>query len=181
MSGEKNKPVIGITMGDPASIGPEITLKALSDRIVYEVCRPLVIGDAACMEKARDFIPGMDIRIRPVSEVSEARFEWGTIDVLDMKNADMDRIEIGKISGEAGEAAFQYVDKVIALAMDGQIDATVTNAFSKEAVNLAGHHYSGHTEIYADKTGTKKIHHDAGLPKCQGRPCVHPLFPAPGL
>ena len=67
MSGEKNKPVIGITMGDPASIGPEITLKALSDRIVYEVCRPLVIGDAACMEKARDFIPGMDIRIRPVS------------------------------------------------------------------------------------------------------------------
>ena len=46
MSGEKNKPVIGITMGDPASIGPEITLKALSDRIVYEVCRPLVIGDA---------------------------------------------------------------------------------------------------------------------------------------
>ena len=133
MSGEKNKPVIGITMGDPASIGPEITLKALSDRIVYEVCRPLVIGDAACMEKARDFIPGMDIRIRPVSEVSEARFEWGTIDVLDMKNADMDRIEIGKISGEAGEAAFQYVDKVIALAMDGQIDATVTNAFSKEA------------------------------------------------
>ena len=156
MSGEKNKPVIGITMGDPASIGPEITLKALSDRIVYEVCRPLVIGDAACMEKARDFIPGMDIRIRPVSEVSEARFEWGTIDVLDMKNADMDRIEIGKISGEAGEAAFQYVDKVIALAMDGQIDATVTNAFSKEAVNLAGHHYSGHTEIYADKTGTKK-------------------------
>lgn len=153
---EENKlPIIGITMGDPASIGPEITLKALSSRDIYEKCRPLVIGDAACMEKARTFIPGMKIKIRPISDVAEAGFEWGTVDVLDLENVDMDRIQMGEISAEAGEAAFQYVDQVIRLALDGRLDATVTNAFSKEAVNLAGHHYSGHTEIYADKTDTK--------------------------
>ena len=56
----------------------------------------------------------------------------------------------GQVSAMCGDAAFRYVEKVIELAMDGQVDATVTNAFNKEAVNLAGHHYSGHTEIYAD-------------------------------
>lgn len=150
------KLIIGITMGDPASIGPEITVKALADKSVYEQCNPIVIGDAAVMEEAVKIVGKAGINIHAVTEVKEALFTYGTIDVLDMKLVDLNKLERGKVSVMAGEAAFQYVKKVIELAMAGQVDGTVTNAFNKEAINLAGHHYSGHTEIYADMTGTKK-------------------------
>ncbi len=149
------KPILGITMGDPASIGPEITVKALSDPAVYEKCAPIIIGDAAVMEEAVKIV-GKDVKINAVSDVKEAKFEFGTIDVYDMKLVDMDKLERGVVSAMAGNAAFQYVKKVIELAMNHEVDATVTNALNKEAMNLAGHHYSGHTEIYAEYTGTKK-------------------------
>lgn len=149
------KPILGITMGDPASIGPEITVKALSDPAIYEKCSPIIIGDAAVMEAAAGIV-GKDVKINAVSDVKEAKFEFGTIDVYDMKLVDMDKLERGVVSDMAGNAAFQYVKKVIELAMNHEVDATVTNALNKEAMNLAGHHYSGHTEIYAEYTGTKK-------------------------
>ena len=149
--------IIGITMGDPASIGPEITAKALSDPAVYERCRPLVVGDAAVMEEALK-LTGLShkLKIHKIGDVSEAQYEYGVIDVYDMGMVDMKELKRGEVSAMAGNAAFRYVKKVIELAMDKQVDATVTNALNKEAMNLAGHHYSGHTEIYADYTGTKK-------------------------
>ena len=149
------KPILGITMGDPASIGPEITVKALSDPAIYEKCSPIIIGDAAVMEAAVGIV-GKNVKINAVSDVKEAKFEFGTIDVYDMKLVNMDKLERGVVSAMAGNAAFQYVKKVIELAMNHEVDATVTNALNKEAMNLAGHHYSGHTEIYAEYTGTKK-------------------------
>ena len=151
----KNRLILGITMGDPASIGPEITVKALSDPETYEKCSPLVIGDAAVMEEAVKIV-GKNVKIHTVHNVQEALFTYGTIDVYDMGLVDMDKLERGVVSAMAGHAAFEYVRKVIELAMNNEIDATVTNALNKEAMNLAGHHYSGHTEIYADYTGTKK-------------------------
>ncbi len=150
-----NRPIIGITMGDPASIGPEITIKALKHKKIYEACRPIVIGDAIMLQQGKELLGLPDVTINPVQRVSDAVFQYGTIDVLDMGLAKED-INIGKVSRMAGEAAFQYVKKVIELAMKGEIDATVTNALNKEAINLAGHHYSGHTEIYAELTGAKK-------------------------
>ncbi len=152
----QKKVTVGITMGDPASIGPEITVKTLANADIYKNCNPLVIGEAAAMEQAVKITGLEEIKIHAVSSVGEAVFQPGTIDVYDMGLVDMSVLELGKVSRKAGEAAFQYVVKVIELAMAGEIDATVTNAFNKEAVNLAGHHYSGHTEIYAEYTGTKK-------------------------
>lgn len=149
------RPIIGITMGDPASIGPEITIKALADRTVYDKCRPIVVGDACMLEKAKLIVGHPELVIHPVGDVADAGFEFGTIDIIDMKLVDAAALPIGRVSKEAGDAAFKYVVKDIGLAMDGKVDATVTNAFNKEAVNLAGHHYSGHTEIYADYTKTK--------------------------
>ena len=96
------------------------------------------------------------LKIHKIGDVSEALYEYGSIDVYDMGMVDMKELKRGEVSAMAGNAAFQYVKKVIELAMDKQVDATVTNALNKEAMNLAGHHYSGHTEIYADYTGTKK-------------------------
>ena len=149
------KPIIGITMGDPASIGPEISVKALTDPKVLDMCDPLIIGDAAVMEDAVKVVCPGQVQIRAVKSVGEAVFEPGVINVYDMGLVDMDRLEYGKVSAMCGEAAFRYVEKVIALAMDGEIDATVTNALNKAAINLAGHHFAGHTEIYAHFTGTK--------------------------
>ena len=152
-----NRPIIGITMGDPAGNGSELSVKALANPEVYEQCRPIIIGDANCMEQAVRIV-GKEgqIKIHPVHEVKDAIFEYGTIDVYDMGLVDMEKHVFGKVSKMCGEAAFQYVVKVIDLAMKGEIDATVTNALNKEAINMAGHHYSGHTEIYADYTHTSK-------------------------
>lgn len=149
------KPIIGITMGDPASIGPEITLKLFSDPQLFDRCRPVVIGDASVLEAAKAYTGLVHLRIHPIREVKDAYYQRDTIDVIDMQQVDLTRLKIGEISEMAGNAAFVYVKKVIELAMDGQVDATVTNALSKEAINLAGHHFAGHTEIYAHYTGTK--------------------------
>ena len=149
-------PIIGITMGDPASIGPEISLKALNKKEVYEKCRPIIIGYSSFIEKAKEYTELNNLKINSISKVSDALFEHGTIDVYDMNLVNTNDLELGKVSSAAGNAAFQYVKKVIELAMNNEINATVTNALNKEAINVAGHHFSGHTEIYAHYTDTKK-------------------------
>ena len=151
-----SRPVIGITMGDPAGIGPEITVKALASEEIYQNCCPVVVGDASILEHARDIV-GIDLKVHKIRQLSEARYECGTIDVLDRGGLNPGEFPIGEISKQAGQAAFEYVEKVITLAMNREIDATVTNPINKAAINLAGHPYSGHTEIYADYTGTKKF------------------------
>ena len=163
-----DKPILGVTMGDPFGNGPEISVQALADPAVYDRCRPLIVGDASSMEyaaKAAKAVHGIDVAIHPIHAVSEASFQPGTIDVLDLGLVKPEDIpgdpaapKPFKLGATAlgGEAAFQYVKKVIELAMAGEVDATVTNALSKEAINMAGHHFSGHTEIYAHYTGTDK-------------------------
>ena len=150
------KPILAITMGDPSGVGAEITVKALAKTELYESCCPLVIGDAAVMEAAAKLAEHAEIAIHPVAQAADAVFTPGTIDVLDMGMVDMRRFQYGTVSAMAGNAAFAYVKKAIEQAMAGAVDATVTNALNKEALNLAGHHYSGHTEIYADFTNTRK-------------------------
>ena len=149
-----NRAILGITMGDPAGIGPEISVRALSHKDIYDACRPLIIGDAGVMAKAVGIIDP-EIVVRPVANVGEAIFEHGFIDVLDLNNVDKSRLEYGKLSAMAGNAAFEAVKKAIELAVDRKIDATVTCPINKEAINMAGHHFSGHTEIYAQLTDTR--------------------------
>ena len=163
-----NKPIVGITMGDPAGSGPEITIKALADPEQYSYCRPIVVGDVKVMEQAKKFVGREDIVIHRCEKVSDALFTPGTIDVLHLDLIeDISKFEIAKVSVEVGNAAFQCVKKVIELAMAGEVDATCTNALNKEAMNKAleyyhgeksdGYtHFDGHTEIYATYTHTKK-------------------------
>jgi len=151
------KPILGITMGDPSGIGPEIAVKALCSESVYNTCRPLLIGDASVIEKAvKEAVKRYDITIHPVSSVKECRFEFGTIDVLDLCNVEIEKLRTGAVDAMSGHAAFTSVIKGIELAMEGEIDAIVTNPVNKEALNLAGHRFAGHTEIFAVYTGTKQ-------------------------
>lgn len=171
------KPIVGITMGDPAGNGPEITVKALAHADIYDRCRPIVVGDAKMIEQAAGFVGCPEIRIHRCANVGEALFVPGTIDVLHLELIpDVKAFPIGQVSIEGGNAAFQCVKKVIELAQNGEVDATCTNALNKEAMNRAlefhhgeysdGHtHFDGHTEIYATYTNTKKYtmmlaHHD---------------------
>lgn len=171
------KPIIGITMGDPAGNGPEITVKALARTDLYDRCRPIVVGDVKIIEQAALFVGRPDIQIHRCETVEEAKFIPGTIDVLHLELIrDVKTFPIGQVSIEGGNAAFQCVKKVIELALAGKVDATCTNALNKEAMNKAlefyhgkvsdGYtHFDGHTEIYAAYTNTKKYtmmlaHHD---------------------
>lgn len=147
---------IGITLGDPAGIGPEISIKAFAKKALYERCQPLLVGDACMVEKYLQAHPELDLKINVVEEPDQGKYVYGTIDLIDLKAVDIDQLAIGEVSAMAGNAAFQYVKKVIELALDKKINATVTNPLNKEALNLAGHHYAGHTEIYADLTHTDK-------------------------
>lgn len=147
-------PIIGISMGDPSGIGPEIAAKSLAEKEVYEMCRPLITGDASAMEQAIK-IAKVDLKVNVINKVSDAKFEYGTMDVVDLKNVDVKELVHGKVSAMAGKAAFEAIKKVIELAMENEIDATVTGPIHKEAINKAGFHYTGHTEIYAHFTDTK--------------------------
>ena len=157
-------------MGDPAGNGPELSLKALMHADLYARCRPIIVGDAKVLEQAKSFIGNPPLTIRACQTVEESLFTPGTVDVLheDLID-DLARMPIGKISAEAGMAAFRSVRRAIDLAMEGKLDATTTNALNKEAMNLAlapqGMHFAGHTEIYAYYTNTKTYammltHHD---------------------
>lgn len=152
----ERRPVIAISMGDPAGIGPEICVKALSKASVYERCKPLVIGDATVMKQTVEML-GSTLQVKSVHNVSEATFEKGCIDVFDLANVDLHVLKPGEVSAMAGQAAFEAVIKVIELALAGEVDATVTAPINKESIHKAGHPFSGHTEIYAHYTQTDKF------------------------
>jgi 4-hydroxythreonine-4-phosphate dehydrogenase len=149
-----DRPLIGISVGDPAGIGPEITARALSLPEIHALCRPLVVAEAAMVKEVIQFSK-LNLKIQTVSSPKEGLYQFGTIDLLDLKNVSGKSVRYKTISAEYGRASFEFVKKVIELAMGREVDATVTGPISKEAINLAGFHYSGHTEIYADLTRTK--------------------------
>lgn len=149
------RPILAITMGDPGGIGPEIAAKALTEKSIYEQCRPLVIGTKDIMEQALNFSGLSQFKINAVKKPREGRYDYGTIDVLDMENLPLDQLRHKTVTPEQGRASFEYIDQAIKLTLGGEVDGTVTGPINKAAINAGGFHYAGHTEIYADKTKTK--------------------------
>lgn len=147
-------PILGISMGDPAGIGAEIAVKALSNRDWTGKCIPVVVGDRAAIEDAMRFT-GSKATLRCISKPAEATDAAEVIHLIDLGLLKPNGWAYKKVSAEAGNAAFQYVRTATELAMRGETDAIVTGPINKESINLAGFHYSGHTEILADLTGTK--------------------------
>lgn len=147
------KPVLAITMGDPAGIGPEVTVKALQYRDLWDKCIPIVVGDAYVLEDALRF-SGFNRTIRSIGKPEEAVGEPGTIECVDLHALAPEKYQYGQVSAACGEAAFQYVVKAIEYAQAGRVAGVVTAPINKEALHLAGHYYSGHTEIFADYTHT---------------------------
>jgi len=148
------RPILALTMGDAAGIGPEICAKALSVEEIYEICRPLVVGDLGAMRMGTD-VGRVRLELNPVEGVHDALFEWGAIDVLNLGNIDVEELIMGVPQAMAGRASVEYVVRAAEMAMAGDVDAVVTAPLNKEAMNMAGFHYAGHTELLAELSGTR--------------------------
>lgn len=148
------KGVIGITMGDPAGIGPEIILKALAeDSLSGTNC--VVIGSVEVLEEVlkQDLAPSQEINV--INKVSEANFSTGVVNVIDIPLEDIGSFKIGTVQAQAGDLAYRCIEVATSLALDGEISAIATAPLNKEALHLAGHNYPGHTELLAKLTDTK--------------------------
>jgi len=151
----KHIPLLAVTMGDPAGIGPEIAAKTFSNKVIYDFCKPILIGHVPTMGKAIK-IARVNLKIFTITDPAEAKFQPGIMDVFEIGGTNSDQIHFGEISALAGDFAFRSIKTAIDLAMQKKVDGTVTGPIHKEAINKAGHHFSGHTEIYAHFTNTKK-------------------------
>lgn len=150
-----NRPILGITMGDVCGIGPEIVVKSLNREEVYKEAKPVVVGNADIVKRTIRLL-GLDLIPHVIHSISEAKFEYGTVDIYDVSDFKAEDIKYGEVSALGGSSAYEAIEKVIDLAMKDEIDATITGPLNKEALNLAGYHFNGHTEIYAKLTGTTK-------------------------
>ena len=151
-----HRPIVAITMGDAAGIGPEIIIKALSHASVYDCCRPLVVGDISVMERAGAML-GLSLRFRAVAEPTEACFVLPTIDVLDLHNVDWSQVQPGTVCAEAGRAAVEYVVRATELALADEAQAIATAPLNKEAIQLGGCRFIDHTGILTAKTGSSRV------------------------
>ena len=148
------RPLIAVPIGDPAGIGPEIVVKALNDRDVYEKCRPVLIGDKDVIKQAIGFCD-LKLDINTITDAKDGKYESGTLDLIDLNNVNISELEIGKVQALGGKAAFEYIKKSVDMAMNKEVDAIATTPINKESLKKAKINYIGHTEILADLTDTQ--------------------------
>ncbi len=152
-----NRPVIAVTMGDAAGVGPEIIMKTLAHPDLYAQCRPLVIGDTLRLREAGRIV-GAPLEVTSLSPdlAGQALYTAGTVDCIDLKLIPQD-LPWGKLSPIAGDAAFRYMEIAARLAAEGKIQAICTAPLNKEALHAGGHKFPGHTEMLAALTGTPEV------------------------
>lgn len=150
-----HKPILAITMGDPCGIGPEIIIKSLQNKLIKELCTPLIIGDRNVMERAITLC-GSNLRLQEISTAQEAlSVDHGVIALLAISSLDCADYIYAHPTRASGDAVYLYICVAAKLCLDGQVTAMTTAPINKEAMNLAGHHYPGHTELLAELCGTK--------------------------
>ncbi|WP_144513089.1 4-hydroxythreonine-4-phosphate dehydrogenase PdxA [Bacillus sp. FJAT-22090] len=144
--------IIAIPMGDAAGIGPEITVKSLAKEELYSMCKPLVVGDANILRKAIE-VTEANLQVNTVEAPSDGLYEFGTIDIIDLANIDMDAFVPGQVSAQNGQAAFEFIKRSVELAMTGDVKAIATTPINKESLKAAKVPYIGHTEMLEDLGG----------------------------
>lgn len=149
-----NKPYVGITLGDVAGIGPEIVIKTCLDKRVYDVCKPVVIGDKKVIEKSlKDF--NLDAKINVINNLDEGLYNFGIIDLIDLDNINLDELKYGEVSAQAGRAAYEYIEKSVDLYYNDKLDVVATSPINKEALKAGKVPFIGHTEIFGYLTKVK--------------------------
>lgn len=150
-----DKPLLAVTMGDPAGVGPEITAKTFTHEQIFAGARPFVIGSAACLARAAK-ASGMNLGIRSVDAMDEVDPGPGHIDVFEPQDIDPGDFKVGEVCADCGRASVGFFESAVRLALAGEVEGIVTCPINKEAVHLAGFHGDiGHQEILARMTGAK--------------------------
>lgn len=150
------KPILAVTMGDPAGTGPELIAKAFPLPEVRAVCRPVVIGDAAVLRAAAE-ITGGRLAVRAIPRPAQASGNPAEIEVVDLQNVDLPRLVRGRVSAPAGQAAYDCIRRAVELTLAGEAHAVVTSALNKAALHAAGHPYDGHTELLSELCGRPRV------------------------
>ncbi|WP_278580245.1 4-hydroxythreonine-4-phosphate dehydrogenase PdxA [Eubacterium callanderi] len=148
------KPIIAIPMGDAAGIGPEITVRALADKMIQDIARCVVVGDKDVLEDAIR-VSGVDLKIKCIEEPANGDYTPGVLNLIDLDNIDMNTLKIGEIQAMTGQAAYEYIKKATELCLECKADVLTTTAINKESLKLAEVPYIGHTEIVGALTGTE--------------------------
>ncbi|MEA5084210.1 MAG: 4-hydroxythreonine-4-phosphate dehydrogenase PdxA [Lachnospiraceae bacterium] len=148
------KPLIAVPIGDVAGVGPEITVKALADSHCFRSARCVVIGDNNIIENAIK-ITGSTLIVNVIEDPQDGDYSEGLLNLIDLKNIDMNAFEIGKVQAMCGRAAYEYIEKSVSFALARKVDAIATTPINKEALKMAGINHIGHTEIFAELTGTQ--------------------------
>ncbi|MEK6714208.1 MAG: 4-hydroxythreonine-4-phosphate dehydrogenase PdxA [Nitrospirota bacterium] len=148
------RPIIGITMGDPAGIGPEIIVKAILEYDINKICRPIVIGDAGVIKNILKTCK-LSAEIKTIEKIGNRPAGTGKIEIIDLNNVDIKNLKAGVPSKTCGAAAVAYIKRAAELALSKEIDAVTTAPINKEIINAAGFQYPGHTELLAELAGTK--------------------------
>ena len=154
MRKQADAPLIGLTLGDPTGVGPEVVAKALGHRKLYERVRPLAIGSASALKRIIA-ICGLEMSVRPIHDVADCRFEFGKIDTLDLWDEDHSELPFKMETAEGGRAAVTAVIEAVMLCAAGRMDAMATSPLHKLAMKMAGFEYPGHTEIVQEFSGAK--------------------------
>ncbi|NLM03417.1 MAG: 4-hydroxythreonine-4-phosphate dehydrogenase PdxA [Clostridiales bacterium] len=147
------KPIVAITMGDPAGIGPEILVDTMLSPIIHDICKPLVIGSIEILERVAKIL-GKELKYNKISKPSEGKYEIGTIDIIETGVYDVETLEWGKVQKLGGRMSIDWIDKSIELGMNKEIDAVSTAPIHKGSIKLAGVQEPGHTEIYQNRTNS---------------------------
>jgi 4-hydroxythreonine-4-phosphate dehydrogenase len=149
---DTKRPLIAITVGDPAGVGPEIIVGTWTETLVHEWCRPFVIGHPEIIRRAVDLWQ-TGLAVVEIQAPEEADPSPDVIPCISCGSADVLDVVPGTLDARAGQAAYDAVMKASRLALDGDVDAIVTAPLQKEALHRAGHHYPGHTELLAETCG----------------------------
>jgi 4-phospho-D-threonate 3-dehydrogenase / 4-phospho-D-erythronate 3-dehydrogenase len=142
-------------MGDPAGVGPEIIIKTFQDEDLFPLCQGIIVGDARFLESiARQM--EVQLTVHSIASPDQARFEPGTLNVIDLKNVSTDQ-KRGEATADGGKASVEFIRRAVKLAVDHQVDAITTAPINKESIHKAGFYYPGHTELLADETNSPDV------------------------
>lgn len=156
MTNFEHLPVIGVTMGDPAGIGPEITASAMALSNLRQICRPIVIGDAGVLRKACKLL-NLPVEFQKIESIDHAVFDKESVNVIEGFPVDAEKMVPGLPTAQTGKAMLSYIEKGVALAVEKKIDAMATGPVTKTALKLAGSEYHGHTELISHRTGAHRF------------------------
>ena len=149
-------PLIAITMGDPAGIGPEIIIKAIGEKRIFAQSRPIVLGDEGILLQTIRRLKA-SVKINRLEKAEEGVFRRGHLNLIPLTVLSPEEVPLGAPRSQGGAAAYRYIERGIQLAQKGSVDALVTAPISKEALNAAGYPFPGHTELLAKMTGSRDV------------------------